>query len=116
MSSFSSLTVRPSGCRRIQQMYQSQFLGSSIAPESLLIAAKILPPQLLWGHSETPERGHPSLDSPILFLVVTRSLVIAGAASFLSAPGHMPGPLDSYGRSEDTLRPRNRSVISDSFC
>jgi hypothetical protein len=34
--------------RHKQQMYQSQFLGSSIAPETLLIAAKILSPRDLW--------------------------------------------------------------------
>src|ERR1700678_1998722 len=35
--------------RHKQQMYQSQFLGSSIAPESLLIAAKNLRPEDPWG-------------------------------------------------------------------
>src|ERR1700722_16770005 len=34
--------------RHKQQKNQSQFLGSSIAPETLLIAAKILSPRDLW--------------------------------------------------------------------
>jgi hypothetical protein len=53
---------------------------------------KICAPKIRGAHSGTPEHGLPDLDSQVLFLVVTKLLVIAEAVSFsaLECNGH-PG-------------------------